>query len=60
MCPAADDRVLQCTGQLSQQQLNAYMQFTEAREQLNEYEKQLETAKAEYETAKKRRWHRPM
>ena len=28
------------------------MQFTEAREMLNEYEKQLEAAKAEYETAK--------
>ena len=39
-------------GSFSQQQLNAYMQFTEAREMLNEYEKQLETAKAEYETAK--------
>ena len=31
-------------GSFSQQQLNAYMQFTEAREMLNEYEKQLETA----------------
>ena len=39
-------------GSFTQQQLNAYMQFTEAREQLNEYEKQLETAKQEYETAK--------
>ena len=39
-------------GSFSQQQLNAYMQFTEAREMLNEYEKQLETAKQEYETAK--------
>ena len=29
-------------GSFTQQQLNAYMQFTEAREQLNEYEKQLE------------------
>ena len=28
------------------------MQFTEAREQLNEYEKQLEEAKQEYETAR--------
>ena len=34
-------------GSFSQQQLNAYMQFTEAREMLNEYEKQLEAAKAE-------------
>ena len=39
-------------GNFSQQQLNAYMQFTEAREMLNEYEKQLEAAKEEYETAK--------
>ena len=39
-------------GSFSQQQLNAYMQFTEAREMLNEYEKQLEEAKQEYETAK--------
>ena len=39
-------------GNFSQQQLNAYMQFTEAREMLNEYEKQLESAKQEYETAK--------
>ena len=28
-------------GSFTQQQLAAYMQFTEAREQLNEYEKQL-------------------
>ena len=42
-------------GSFSQQQLNAYMQFTEAREMLNEYEKQLEAAKAEYETAKTQR-----
>mgnify|MGYP000762506837 CR=1 FL=1 len=39
-------------GSFSQQQLNAYMQFTEAREMLNEYEKQLEEAKQEYETAR--------
>ena len=39
-------------GSFSQQQLNAYMQFTEAREMLNEYEKQLEEAKQQYETAK--------
>ena len=39
-------------GSFTQQQLNAYMQFTEAREQLNEYERQLETAKQEYETAR--------
>jgi multidrug efflux pump subunit AcrB len=39
-------------GNFTQQQLNAYMQFTEAREMLNEYEKQLESAKQEYETAR--------
>ena len=39
-------------GSFTQQQLNAYMQFTEAREMLNEYEKQLESAKQEYETAR--------
>ncbi len=33
-------------GSFTQQQLNAYMQFTEAREQLNEYEKQLESGQA--------------
>ena len=39
-------------GNFTQEQLNAYMQFTEAREMLNEYEKQLSEAKQEYETAK--------
>lgn len=32
----------------------AYMQFTEAREQLNEYEKQLSEAKTQYEAAKEK------
>ena len=41
-------------GSFSQQQLNAYMKFTEAREMLNEYEKQLEAAKQEYESARTR------
>ena len=41
-------------GTYSQQQLEAYMQFTEARETLNEYEKQLETAKQTYEDAKEK------
>ena len=41
-------------GTYSQQQLEAYMQFTEAREMLNEYEKQLETAKQTYEDAKEK------
>ena len=44
----------QALGSYSQQQLEAYMQFTEAREMLNEYEKQLETAKQTYEDAKEK------
>ena len=39
-------------GSFSQQQLMAYMKFTEAREMLNEYDKQLIAAKQQYETAK--------
>ena len=39
-------------GSFSQQQLMAYMKFTEAREMLNEYDKQLTAAKQQYETAK--------
>lgn len=39
-------------GDFSQQQMMAYMQFTEAREMLNEYEKQLDAAKQQYEAAK--------
>ena len=49
-------------GNFTQQQLVAYMQFTEAREQLNEYEKQLSEAKAQYEAAKEKPpvvWARP-
>ena len=41
-------------GSYSQQQMGAYMQFTEAREMLNNYEKQLETAKQQYEDAKEK------
>ncbi len=41
-------------GTYSQQQLEAYMKFTEARETLNGYEKQLETAKQTYEDAKEK------
>ena len=41
-------------GVFTQQQLAAYMQFTEAREQLNEYEKQLSEAKTQYEAAKEK------
>ena len=41
-------------GNFTQQQMVAYMQFTEAREQLNEYEKQLNEAKTQYEAAKEK------
>ena len=41
-------------GDFSQQQLNAYMQFTEAREMLNQYEDQLNEAKQQYEDAKEK------
>ena len=41
-------------GSYSQQQMVAYMQFTDAREMLNNYEKQLETAKQQYEDAKEK------
>ena len=41
-------------GSFTQQQLAAYMQFTEAREQLNEYEKQLSEAKTQYEAAREK------
>ena len=41
-------------GSFTQQQLAAYMQFTEAREMLNEYEKQLSEAKTQYEAAKEK------
>ena len=41
-------------GNFTQQQMVAYMKFTEAREQLNEYEKQLSEAKTQYEAAKEK------
>ena len=41
-------------GNFSQQQMQAYMKFTEAREMLNEYEKQLTEAKQQYEDAKEK------
>ena len=41
-------------GSFTQQQMVAYMQFTEAREQLNEYEKQLSEAKTQYEAAREK------
>ena len=41
-------------GNYSQQQMQAYMKFTEAREMLNEYEKQLTEAKQQYEDAKEK------
>lgn len=39
-------------GSYSQQSLDAYMQFIDAREMLNDYESQLETAQQAYEDAK--------
>ena len=41
-------------GSFSQQQMEAYMQFTEAREMLNEYEKQLTEAKQTYKEAEEK------
>ena len=41
-------------GNFTQQQMVAYMKFTEAREQLNEYEKQLSEAKTQYEAAREK------
>ena len=41
-------------GTYSQQQMQAYMKFTEAREMLNEYEKQLAEAKQTYADAEKK------
>ncbi len=48
-------------GSFSQQQLNAYMQFTEAREMLNECMKSSwRLPKAEYRRPRPTLWHRPM
>lgn len=47
-------------GNFTQQQLVAYMQFTDAREMLNEYEKQLSEAKLQYEAARKKPLPAPM
>lgn len=46
------DQFTQIVGSYSQQQLQAYIKFTEAREMLNDYEKQLADAKQQYEDAK--------
>ena len=50
--PGLMDQFTQIVGSYSQQQLQAYIKFTEAREMLNNYEKQLEDAKQQYEDAK--------
>ena len=50
--PGLMDQFTQIVGSYSQQQLQAYIKFTEAREMLNDYEKQLEDAKQQYEDAK--------
>ena len=49
--PGLMDQFTQIVGSYSQQQLQAYIKFTEAREMLNDYEKQLEDAKQQYEDA---------
>ena len=46
------DQFTQIVGSYSQQQLQAYIKFTEAREMLNNYEQQLADAKQQYEDAK--------
>ena len=50
--PGLMDQFTQIVGSYSQQQLQAYIKFTEAREMLNDYEKQLADAKQQYEDAK--------
>ena len=52
--PGLMDQFSQIVASYSQSQLEAYMQFTEAREMLRDYEKQLETAKQTYEDAKEK------
>lgn len=48
------DQFTQIVGSYSQQQLQAYIKFTEAREMLNDYEQQLADAKQQYEDAKQK------
>ena len=50
--PGLMDQFTQIVGSYSQQQLQAYIKFTEAREMLNNYEQQLADAKQQYEDAK--------
>ena len=47
-------------GSFSQQQLNAYMQFTEAREMLNEYESSWRLPRQSTRRPRPTLWHRPM
>ena len=59
MCPA-DDEFSGALGSFSQRQLNTYMQFTEAREMLNELKSSWRLPRQKYETAEPALWHRPM
>ena len=52
--PGLMDQFTQIVGTYSQQQLQAYIKFTEAREMLNNYEQQLADAKQQYEDAKQK------
>ena len=52
--PGLMDQFTQIVGSYSQQQLQAYIKFTEAREMLNNYEQQLADAKQQYEDAKQK------
>ena len=52
--PGLMDQFTQIVGSYSQQQLQAYIKFTEAREMLNDYEQQLADAKQQYEDAKQK------
>ena len=52
--PGLMDQFTQIVGTYSQQQLQAYIKFTEAREMLNDYEQQLADAKQQYEDAKQK------
>ncbi len=55
-----DEPVLQSAGQLYPAAAGAYMQFTEAREKLNEYEKQLATPRPSTRPPRKRPLPAPM
>ena len=54
MSPGLMNQFSVALGNYSSQQLSAYMQFTEAREKLKDYENQLEDAKQLYEETKEK------